>query len=202
VGVAYTLQFMAVASELVRDARSSAGLSRGALARNAGVPTSTVSRIEDGAMDPTMTMLRRVLAGASTRLIIQAGPLRDGPTIAVFATDASGEDRFVVDWTSLRGFADWAFRHPDDVAEAVEDPPARTGSPLDAILASFTEELCDSIGMARPRWTSDVGKQSPPWAPSGTPKMTLRAEARTPETFRRRGLTIARADLFPEPVPA
>jgi DNA-binding XRE family transcriptional regulator len=196
------LQLMAVASELVRGTRIGAGLSRGALARNAGVPTSTVSRIEDGTMDPTLTMLRRVLAGASSRLIIEAGPLRDGPTIAVLATDASGEDRFVVDWTLLRGFADWALRHPDSVAEAVEDPPARTGTPLDAILASFTEELCDSIGIERPRWTSDVGAQSPPWAPPGTPKMTRQAEAQTPETFRRRSLTIARVDLFREPLPA
>ena len=63
---------MTTASKLVHDARTSAGLSRGALARNAGVPTSTVSRIEDGVMDPTLTMLRRVLAGASQRLVIES----------------------------------------------------------------------------------------------------------------------------------
>lgn len=193
---------MTTASELVHGARTSAGLSRGAMARNAGVPTSTVSRIEDGVMDPTLTMLRRVLAGASQRLVIESGSFGDEPTIAALAQDAPVGDRFVVDWTSLRGFVDWAMRHPGSVAGAVEDPPARTGTPLDAILASFTEELCDELGIKRPRWTSDVGAQSPPWAPPGTPTMTRRAKSQTPETFRRRGLTIARADLFRESVPA
>ena len=153
-------------------------------------------------MDPTLTMLRRVLAGASSRLIIEAGPLRVGPSIAALAGDGSAGGRFVVDWTSFRGFADWALRHPDLVAESVEDPPRRTGTPLDAIIASFTEELCDRVGIDRPRWTSDVGAQSPPWAPPGTPRMMRQAKLQTPETFRRRGLTIARADLFRERVPA
>lgn len=153
-------------------------------------------------MDPTLTMLRRVLAGASARLVIEAAPLPVGPSIAALANDAPSGDRFAVDWTSLRGFADWALRHPDLVAEAVEDPPKRTGTPLDAILASFTEELCDHLAIERPRWTSDVGAQSPPWAPPGTPTMMRQAKSQTPETFRRRGLTIARADLFREPVPA
>ena len=193
---------MAEACELVRESRIGAGLSRTALARSAGVPTSTVSRIEDGTMDPTLTMLRRILGAASRRLIIETRPLSDAPTIAALAANAAQGDRFAVDWTSLRGFADWAMRHPHSIAEAVEDPPLRTGTPLDAILASFTEELCDSVGITRPRWTSDVGEQSPPWATPGTPKMMQRAQAQTPETFRRRGITIARADLFREPVPA
>lgn len=153
-------------------------------------------------MDPTLTMLRRVLAGASRRLIVEDASLRDGPSIAAIAAGAADGDRFVVGWTSLRGFADWAMRHPDRVAEAVEDPPARMRTPLDAILASFTEELCDGLGIDRPRWTSDVGAQSPPWAPPGTPTMMRCAKSQTPETFRRRGLTIARADLFRESVPA
>ena len=193
---------MTTAANLVREARAGAGLSRGAVARNAGVPTSTVSRIEDGTMDPTLTMLRRVLAGASSRLIINAGPLRAGPNIAALAADGSAGGRFVVDWTLLRGFADWALRHPDLVAESVEDPPRRTGTPFDAIIASFAEELCDRIGIDRPRWTSDVGAQSPPWAPPGTPKMMRQAELQTLETFRGRGLTIASTDLFRERVPA
>lgn len=193
---------MTTAANLLREARVGAILSRGAVARNAGVPTSTVSRIEDGTMDPTLTMLRRVLAGASSRLIIKAGPLRVGPSIAALAADGSAGGRFVVDWTSFRGFSDWALRHPELVAESVEDPPSRTGTPLDAIIASFAEELCDRIGIDRPRWASDVGAQSPPWAPPGTPKMLRQAKLQTPETFRRRGLTIASTDLFRERAPA
>jgi hypothetical protein len=87
----------------------------------------------------------------------------------------------------VRGFADRALRHPDSVADAVEDPPRRTGRPLGAFLASFAEELWDSLAGERPRWTSDVGAQSPPWSSSGRPAMMRRAESQTPETFRRRG---------------
>ena len=147
-------------------------------------------------MDPTLTMLRRVLAGASQRLVIERRPARDGPTVAAIASDTPHADRFIVDWTALRGFADWARRHPAEVAQAVEDPPRRTGTPLDAILASFVEELCDDLAIDHPRWTSDVGAESPPWAPPGTPNMLRLAERNTPDAFRRRGLTVARSDLF------
>lgn len=138
----------------------------------------------------------------SARLVIEAASLPFGSSIAALVNDAPAGDRFAVDWTSHSGFSDWTLRHPDLVADAVEDPPRRTGTPLDATLAAYTEELCDSIGIERPRWTSDIPAQSPPWAPPGTPKMMRQAKSQTPETFRRRGLTIARADLFREPVPA
>ena len=98
----------------------------------------------------------------------------------------------------LRGFADWARRHPDELAGAVEDPPARTATRLDAILASFTEELCDMHGIDRPRWTADVAPLEHRWEPPGTPRMLERARAETPDTFRSRRLTLARADLFRE----
>lgn len=158
---------------------------------------STVSRIEHGLMDPTLTMLRRILSGASKRLLIDDVPIGEEPSIAALAADKS-EDRFRVDWASLRGFADWARRHPDDLLRAVENPPARTGTPLDAILASFTEELCCIHGVHPPRWTSDVPALEQRWEPPGTPRMLRRARSETPRTFRSRRLTLARSDLIRE----
>ena len=78
--VAYMLQSMSAAA-LVREAREEAGLSRSALAARAGVPTSTVSRIEDGSSDPTLTMLARLIAAAGRHLSVsivspQAGSAR------------------------------------------------------------------------------------------------------------------------------
>lgn len=53
-----------VAGSLVKLARAQAGLSQRALAELAGVPHSTVARVESSAMQPTLPLLYRLLAGA------------------------------------------------------------------------------------------------------------------------------------------
>jgi transcriptional regulator with XRE-family HTH domain len=183
--------------EVLREVRTQAGLSRRALAAKAGVPTSTVSRIEDEQVDPTLSMLDRLLTAAGRRLVIEASPRDDDPTIAELATAVDqSAGRLKIDWTRLRGFADWAEQHPDDLGDAIADPPARTGTPLDAILAAVADELAVRHGLDRPRWTRAVGALREPWSPPGTPRMRARAEGATPEPFRRRNLVLARSALF------
>lgn len=182
---------------LLREARARAGLSRRALATKAGVPTSTVSRIEEEQSDPSLSTLDRLIAAAGGRLIVDVLTTSERPTIAQLATAVDlGAPRLKIDWTRLRGFADWADQHPDQLAYAIADPPARTGTPLDAILAAFAEQLADDHGLDRPRWTRAIGRLPEPWAPPGTPRMRTAAEASTPESFRRRNLTLARSALF------
>lgn len=148
-------------------------------------------------MDPTLTMLRRLLAAGSKRLVVDSVALADDPSVARLALAAlSMTSPTWIDWTALRGFADWARRHPDRVAGAVDDPPARTGPVLDALLASLTDELCDRHGLKRPRWTSEVPGLSEPWEPEGTPRMRERARKSTLATFRARNLTVAAEDIF------
>jgi transcriptional regulator with XRE-family HTH domain len=186
-----------VGAALLRGARSCAGLSRRSLAAKAGVPTSTVSRIEEGRSDPTLVMLERLLHAAGQRLVVEAEPLEDRPTLAQLATAVdSRTQRLKIDWTRLRGFADWAAQHPDRLVEAIADPPARTGSAFDAILAAFADELADLYGLDRPRWTRAVGALSEPWSAPGTPRMRAAAAASTPEPFRRRNVVLARSALF------
>lgn len=50
--------------DIVKQAREAAGLNKNQLAALAGVPASTVSRIESGAIDPTLGMLDRLLRAA------------------------------------------------------------------------------------------------------------------------------------------
>lgn len=182
---------------VLREARTRSGLSRRALAAKAGVPTSTVSRIEDEQSDPTVTTLARLLGAAGRRLVLDGQPLDDDPTLAELATaiDPAG-GRQKIDWTRLRGFADWAALHPTRIADAIADPPARTSTPLDAILAALAEELAQRHDLERPRWTRAVGPLPRPWAPPGTPRMNANAARTTPEPFRRRNLTLARSALF------
>jgi transcriptional regulator with XRE-family HTH domain len=182
---------------LLREARTRAGLSRRALAARAGTPISTVSRIEDEESDPTLPMLERLLAAAGGRLVIEVRPSDDHPTIAELATAVDRDsERLKIDWTRLRGFADWADRHHDELADAIASPPARTGTPLDAILAAFAEELSARHDLERPRWTRAVGPLPELWSPPATPRMRAAAAASTPEPFRRRKLLLADTALF------
>jgi hypothetical protein len=163
------------------------------------VPTSTVSRIEAGEIDPTVGMLQRIIQAAAARLVLDIQPADAEPTLASLANAfEQARGRLKVDWARLRGFADWAAQHPDQLAHALDDPPARTGTPLDAILAAFAEELADEHDLQRPRWTRGVGPLREEWAPPGTPRMRTEAAAQTPEPFRRRNLVVPRSALFRE----
>ena len=53
-----------VAASLIKLARIDKGLSQRALAAAAGVPHSTVARVESGTMQPTLPLLYRLLAAA------------------------------------------------------------------------------------------------------------------------------------------
>src|SRR5688572_23787877 len=70
-GCEYATPIASPATVLV-DARTACDLSRKHLAKRAGVPTSTVSRIEEGVTDPTVGMLDRLLAAAGRSLVVDA----------------------------------------------------------------------------------------------------------------------------------
>lgn len=182
---------------LVAEARSQAGLSRRGLAERAGVPTSTISRIEAGEMDPTYTMLARVLGAAGRQLRSTADALPDAPSLArlVDAWRPGGRGtRF--DWTRLRGFVDWLHEHPELVEEAIATPPARSEPVLDGLLAGIAEKLADDCGVQRPRWTAAVPPLPHPWKPPGTPRMVAQAERTTPQQLKRRNIVLAERDLW------
>ena len=53
-----------VAANLLQLARIQSGLCQRALAASAGVPQSTIGRIETGTMQPTLPLLYKILAAA------------------------------------------------------------------------------------------------------------------------------------------
>jgi hypothetical protein len=141
----------------------------------------------------------RVALGHPSRLGRQPRslPRDDYVTLAELSTAVDRvSTRLKIDWTRLRGFLDWAGRHPDRIPGAIADPPARTGTVLDAILAALAEELADRHGFEPPRWTRAVGALAEPWSAPGTPRMRAAAQVATPEPFRRRNLTLASSALF------
>jgi transcriptional regulator with XRE-family HTH domain len=182
---------------LVAEARAQAGLSRRALAERAGVPTSTISRIEAGEIDPTYTMLARVLGAAGRELRSTADELPDGPSIARLADAWRPTGRGTTfDWTRLRGFVDWLRQNPELVEEAIATPPARSEPVLDRLLAGMAEKLADDRGVERPRWAAAVPPLPQPWKPPGTPRMVAQAERTTPHQLKRRNIVLAERDLW------
>ena len=73
---------MAIA-ELVLEARRRAGISQAELARRAGVPKSTVGRIESRARDPSTRMVERLVRAAGLEVSISLTEL-DPATDAMF----------------------------------------------------------------------------------------------------------------------
>ncbi len=182
---------------ILRDVRAGAGLSRRALAAKAGVPTSTVSRIEEGLTDPTLGMLERLVDAGGSDLVVEARPREDRLSLAQLATAWSEQTgRVKIDWTRLRGFVDRIQQDPDALPGAIADPPAPTYPLLNVILAALAEQLADEHDIERPPWTRAFGPLEEPWAPPSTPRMRASFEATTPEAFRRRNLVLSRSALF------
>lgn len=182
---------------ILRDARADAGLSRRALAAKAGVPTSTVSRIEQGESDPTLTMLARLVDAAGRELVVESRPREDTLSLAELAmafSDENGQRK--IDWTRLRGFVDRVQLHPEVLPEAIADPPAPTFPLLNVILAALAEQLADEYDIERPRWTRAYGPLDETWSPPSTPRMRTSFEESTPEPFRRRNVVLSRSALF------
>jgi transcriptional regulator with XRE-family HTH domain len=66
-----------VAWTLLQEARRQAGLTQAELALRAGVPQSTVAKIERGRRDPSLTTLERLVRAAGLELRIQLAPKDD-----------------------------------------------------------------------------------------------------------------------------
>ena len=185
------------AATTVKQARDTAGLSRAALAARAGVPRSTVTRIEDGRVDPTIGMLRRLLGATQTALELSPRPC---PALSLarlsdaWSPTAAGES---IDWTRLRATVDELTLHPNALPTALETPPPRSGSArLDALLAGIAEKLADDAGLPRPPWTKTVPALAEPWEAPGTPRIIARARAHAPEQFRDRNIFLSAAELW------
>lgn len=186
------------AATLLHHARDAAGLSRRALARRAGVPISTVSRVEDGEVDPTITMLQRMLSAAGRQMRLGLEPIPKQRSLAALA-DAWSESPAgpKINWTRLRAFLDWLQSHPHEIEAAISTPPPRSGNPqLDALLAAIAEKVGDDAGLTRPRWCAAIPALSSPWRPPGTRRMIEAARRNAPSQFKARNIWLGARDLW------
>lgn len=187
-------------AELVRTVRAEAGLSVRTLAEAAGVAASTVHRIEQDELEPTVATLAQVVEAAGFRLRVDAqvdysasiaGLARSiRPDIA--AEDYSGPVRKAAELATRFAGAAQDRRH-----RMITARPPDTGDPRwDAFLAGLAEWLAVRVGVPAPAWVYDNSRylRRGWWV---TPMESLRAweYAGSPMSFQSRGIYLHRDSL-------
>lgn len=94
------------AAELVRSARTRAGLSQRQLALRAGVSQPAVARLESGRHTPSLTTLARLLAACGQRLVLDSVPVDDHELSLLESTLALSVEQRIDRLLALQGFAD------------------------------------------------------------------------------------------------
>ena len=202
---AYTLTSMPRSpATIAREARLAAGLTVRAIAAQAGVAATTITRIESGRIDPTVGTLRSILRAAGRELRLDA-PTAASIHIADLTTAwrrHGDEDR--PDWTALRAAIDHLTLHPEETADAIEAAPAASGSQIvDVLLAGIADKLADDHHIARPEWTyaAPVLDRDTFLMPT-TPRQRRTIRDTTPGQLAARRLYVDAATLWRPPVPS
>jgi hypothetical protein len=160
------------------------------------MPTSTVSRVEDGISSPTIDTLERVLAAAGRRLVLDTTDPSESPSLTSLH-DAWNDRHDDVDWTRVRALVDHLHRHPEQITDAIGGRPRPSGNArLDNLLAAIAEKTADDHALPRPRWTSSVRALAEPWESSGTPLMRRREQTAAPKQFLDRGISLAATNVW------
>ena len=170
------------------------------LAGEASVAASTITRIQSGAVDPTVHTLARVLAAAGyePRLTATRAGAPNTPQLAHLVdawTERRGELR--LDWRRWRGLLDSLALHPELVAEAIYLCPPPSGDRIvDTLLAAVAEKLADDAALPRPSWTRAIPPLDAPYRPK-----VARPDAprEVPAQLEARGLFIDTASLWRDP---
>jgi transcriptional regulator with XRE-family HTH domain len=185
-------------SRLVEAVKGGSGCSVRDLAERADVAASTITRIQRGAVDPTVGTLARILDAAGYDLELNANrrsehtPPRLGHLAAAWSHHRG---RIRPDWNRWRALIDTLAIEPDRIPEAIYVPPPPAGHPvIDNLLAAVAERLADSAGLRRPSWTAAIPPLAQPWQP---PSRSDREEV--PDQFTARGLIIDAASLWRDP---
>lgn len=184
-------------ADLLRDARLASGASASEVARRAGVATTTVTRTESGDMNPTISMLEKLLDAVDCRLHLRVEKILNESISELgdaWTDESWGQE---IDWTRLRSFVDHLARHPELTSAAIADAPKRSGFiQLDVILAAVAEKLADDSGIMRPSWCNSVMPLKTKLIPTGTPRMVKAAVATAPTQFKERNIYLSGREIW------
>jgi len=177
-------------AEMLRSARRRRDLSQRALAKLAGVSHSTISRVEDGSLDPGYTTMLHVLEAAGVTSRTESLPaLSDLESVI-------DENPVRTEWHRIRGLLDEMGRHPRAAAVVIARGPARSeGFPAN-LLAGIAEKIADDANIERPSWTRSIRPLVEPWDPPAPARARKRARNESPAQLRARNIYIAASDLW------
>ncbi len=186
-------------AELLKSARTMAGITQAHMARLASTSQSAVAAYEAGDREPSVPVLKRMLKATGHRLVLNIEPDAAIYRLADLATNISQTDitntesRLRLVFEFLRGAQDE--EAPTVLLTAVE--PESTGDDrFDALLGAIAEDLCVRNGVVPPTWALEDSRfLHNAWWVSTLPSARARALVHAPASFRRRGVMIDRSDM-------
>ena len=181
------------AGALARSARAASGLTQCQLAVRSGIAGSSLSLIENGKRDPTVSTLEALLR-ATRHTVVTV------PTLRSDAARIAGEIGAAI----TRSDHDLAFRRflqlSDNLVSErgstrvglVLTEPTSTGSiGWDAAIAALCEYRLNADHLPVPDWvTEQLGRPDEPWAPRTSDYDIPADPRRVPSEFLRRGILI------------
>lgn len=186
--------------ELVAKIRADAGLSLRALADAAGLATSTVHRIEQGKLRPTLETLRAIAEAGGVHLAVT--PEVDysvsivGLALSIRTDLALGDEAQIVRKAAELVHC-FQVASDDQRGRMIEAEPPPVGDPQwDAFLAALAEWMAVRSGTHVPAWVHKSARYLPYgwWV---TPMKSMRAweYAGSPASFQIRGVYVHRDSL-------
>ncbi|MGH9017677.1 MAG: helix-turn-helix domain-containing protein [Acidimicrobiales bacterium] len=184
-------------------------MSQRALAGLADVPQPTISEIESGHREPSLTLLSRLAEASGQTIEIRLAPLDRYSAVATSRRIAgrlnpkpAGEvSESVREDGALRAVLDFrgALRRaePSELDRLINPAPTVTGfTRWDAFIAAVVEDECARRNVAPPRWTNDQRRLAKPfWYLSKNPALHDWELETAPAAFVRHGVLAAVAEL-------
>jgi transcriptional regulator with XRE-family HTH domain len=187
-------------AELVRRARTRAGLSVRALAEAAGVAASTVHRIEQGQLQPTVQTLRQIAEAAGVRLAVRAevdyAVSLVGLARSIHDDIASGNDATPVRKAAELTHRFWAANAEGRRRMISAEPPPTGDARWDAFLGALGEWLAVRARMDTPAWVHRPDRYlGRGWWVTPMTSMQAWEYAGSPASFQSHGVYIHRDSL-------
>ena len=187
-------------SELVRQVRADTGLSVRALARASGVAASTIHRVEQGELNPTIVTLERIAEAAGMRLRVDAQVDYAVGIVGLARSIRDGIAGADQTWP-VRKAAELAHRFHSSDRDArrrmITAEPPKTGDPhWDAFLAALAEWLAVRAGDPVPSWARNEDRYlHSGWWVTTMKSMRAWEYAGSPASFQSHGVYIHRDSL-------
>jgi len=193
------------AAAILRAVRERHHLTQRDLARMANVPQPTISAIESGGREPSLSLLSSIVEAAGESLQVTLAPASPFSGVEtsrkILQIVNEGGNVSAREDSILRRaltFRDVIRSQTEEQFERlVIDPPSLIGDPRwDAFLAATVEEECARRDLAPPRWVNDHHRFVKPfWFLSANPALHQWEFETAPAAFVRHGIFAAADEL-------